>query len=299
MDCRFGLTTPIRGLCAGEPVTIAVCYLSPEGVVLGADSTSTVAGGAGNHYFNHAQKVFEVGEGTTFGIVTWGLGGLGSLSYRTLIALLGDDLRSSVPASVQDVAQRFVEVVWPHYQAFDPVQRFQVLHGMATRTADEDAEYQQLSVELVAGFCVAGHCESDRISKAYEIVFDPLQAKPSPTEIQALSHRWWGVPNIIQRMIFGGDSNLHAAIMASGSWTGSDIDLWNVFKQQALNHPILPIREAIDFVHTCIRSTGKAMRFSEFPQVCGGPPEIAVVTTDRKFRWVRHKLWDTAIEDGG
>jgi len=279
-------------------LTIAVCYLSPEGVVLGADSTTTHGSQEGNHYFNHAQKVFEVGEGTAFGVVTWGLAGLGTCSYRTLIALLGDDLASNPATSVGDVALRFVDLLWPQYENFSGYQRFKDLDVKSGRTPDEDVEHTQLKADLVAGFCLAGH-SGDRIAKAYEILLDPLQGKPRPQELPPLTHKWWGVPNILQRMIFGGDINLHASIMSSGKWTGTDQELWQIFKDQAFSHNVLPIREAIDFVHTCIRSTGKAMRYSQFAQVCGGPPEIAVITTDRKFRWVRHKSWDTAIEDGG
>ena len=54
----------------------------------------------------------------------------------------------------------------------------------------------------------------------------------------------------------------------------------------------------IDFVHACIASTIKAMKFSNLAQICGGPIEIAVITTDRRFRWVRHKEWDAAISEG-
>jgi F420-0:gamma-glutamyl ligase len=43
----------------------------------------------------------------------------------------------------------------------------------------------------------------------------------------------------------------------------------------------------------------KTMKFSHMAPVCGGPVEIAVVTTDRKFRWVRHKQSDAAIGEGG
>ncbi len=45
--------------------------------------------------------------------------------------------------------------------------------------------------------------------------------------------------------------------------------------------------------------TIKTMKFSHMAPVCGGPVEIAVVTTDRKFRWVRHKKFDAAIGEGG
>jgi hypothetical protein len=47
-------------------VTIAICYVSPEGVVLGADSTTTY----GTHHFNNSQKLFEVGEDSSLAIVT-------------------------------------------------------------------------------------------------------------------------------------------------------------------------------------------------------------------------------------
>lgn len=60
----------------------------------------------------------------------------------------------------------------------------------------------------------------------------------------------------------------------------------------------LPMRDAIDYVHSAIYCTIKAMKFSMGPQVCGGPIEIGVITSDRRFRWVRHKPWDAAIEDG-
>ena len=80
-------------------MTIAMCYVSPEGVVLGADSTSTNlvnnhAGKEDFHYFNHNQKLFQVGEESALGIVTWGLGCglgcLGNVGHRTAIARLAD-----------------------------------------------------------------------------------------------------------------------------------------------------------------------------------------------------------------
>ena len=61
----------------------------------------------------------------------------------------------------------------------------------------------------------------------------------------------------------------------------------------------LPIREAIDWVHASIYTTIQAMKFSHLAPVCGGPVEIAVITTDRPFRWVRHKRLDAALRQGG
>lgn len=56
----------------------------------------------------------------------------------------------------------------------------------------------------------------------------------------------------------------------------------------------LPLREAIDWIHTVIHTTIRAIKFNQ-EHSCGGPVEIAVITTDRPFRWVCHKSLDAAI----
>jgi len=121
---------------------------------------------------------------------------------------------------------------------------------------------------------------------------------PIPTQLPQEGFSFVGAPNIIKRLIWGADEKLQDAIKNSGKWTGSDTELANLFNQFFLNHPQLPIRDAIDFVHTCIYSTIKTMKFSNLFQTCGGPIEIAVITSDRRFRWVRHKEWDSAITEG-
>lgn len=280
-------------------MTIAGVYLTPEGIVMGADSTTTTNGATGRHYFNHAQKLFEIGEKSTLAAITWGFARLGETSYRTLLARLADDLKTNPPTDVADVAQRWATQFWLEYEAFVLVQRVRDLHAIGARTPKEEDEYNQLKDALVTGFCIGGHTLPARETQAYSVVFDPLQPCPTPDQVAPLSHRWWGVPNIIDRMISGADDNLVNDILNSGLWSGTDQDLYTIIGNQNLMFPVLPIRDALDFVHTCIRSTGKAMRFTDFPQVCGGAPEVAVITTDRTFRWVTHKTWDTAIADGG
>jgi hypothetical protein len=299
-------------------VTIAACYVSPEGIVLGADSTSTYSGQSGAHYYNHAQKLFELSndpETGTLGAVTWGLGGLQVSSHRTLLSRLSDDLIKNPPKSVSDVADRWSALFWAAYS--DPKSPIAplVAHCKAlgakkkhdtTAAADpkmrsqaEETAFNELSKQLLAGFCIGGYVSPDRTPSAYEIVFKPdLTAKPTPSQ-RAFGAGFWGAPNMIQRLIMGGDDGLKGSLLNSGKWTGTRAELDTLFLQHALAHPIVPIRDAIDFVHACIYSTIKAFKFSNLSQICGGPIEIAVITTDRPFRWVRHKEWDAAIADGG
>ena len=130
------------------------------------------------------------------------------------------------------------------------------------------------------------------------MLFHPLTDKPAPTPLPRHDACVWGVPNIAKRLILGADERLVPDVMNSGHWTGTEADLLVILNQYMLPHPPLPMRDAIDFVHMCIFSTIKALKFSPYSQTCGGPIEIAVITADRDFRWVMHKSWDSAITDG-
>lgn len=291
-------------------VTIAGFYLCPEGIVLGADSTSSVPIQDGLHYFNFTQKLFEIGEGSTLGLLTWGLGGLGPVSFRTLLADLADELVANPPGDVSDVAQRWIDKFWIAYTNFKYVDQCNQLHqklpydplaagaNPGARTEEEEAVYLTLKQALVVGFCIGGYVLPDRTPQAMFMIFDPINVKPQFQIAHAESELWWGVPNIIDRLITGADVNLVDAVIDSGKWTGTKNELLDVVTAQRFRHGTLPMRDAVDYVHSCIHSTIKAMKFSNMSQVCGGPIEIAVITSDRKFRWVRHKQWDAAIVDG-
>ncbi len=109
-------------------MTIAACYLSSEGVVLGADSTSTmfVQGPGPNpsgahHHYNYAQKIFQIGEQGTLAMTMWGLGSLGETNYRTLIAQFADALAAQPAASMTEIADRWNNSFWAaHFACFSP-----------------------------------------------------------------------------------------------------------------------------------------------------------------------------------
>jgi hypothetical protein len=291
-------------------MTIAACYLSSEGVVFGADSTSTIfvasrgpdPSGA-EHHFNYAQKIFEIGQDSTLGITMWGLGNLESLSYRTLIAQFADSLTHQPAPSMTDVANRWNDFFWSIYctEMARILQRTQQLLGQPTRTDPEQLELDFMLQTFSGGFCLGGHLPHDRTPQAFETVYGPDRTAPDPVQPLILgSPRFWGVPNLIERLLYGIDSGVADAILSSGKWQGGMDELFAVVQPFFLGQPQhLPIREAIDWIHSSIHTTIKAMKFSHLPPVCGGAVEIAVITTDRSFRWVRHKRFDSAIAQGG
>ena len=280
--------------------------------MLGADSTASVhLPGGGFHYFNHAQKLFEIGQGATLALVVWGMGALPSSSHRTLVAKLADDLEINPAPDVAGVAQRWIDHFWAAYNAeLGPLlDRVKMLNAKSAfdkskrksakrRTEAEETEFRALDIGLRVGFCVGGYVLPNRTPGAYVMGFEPLDGKPTPTPLTFHQAGFWGAPGMIQRLIFGVEPQLKADILASAHWTGSDADLETLFARHRIQHLQLPIRDAIDYVHAYIFSTIKAFKFSQMSQICGGPIELAVVRTDRPFEWVRHKKWDAALNEG-
>jgi hypothetical protein len=296
----------------GFNVTIAMCIQVPEGIVLGADSTASAAFDAGSfHYFNHNQKLFEIGEDSSLGLLTWGLGSLGDTSHRTLVALLADDLKDNPAKTVEEVAARWSKLVWGQYESAFPreIEEARLLDaklpydpakptGGGSRTEEEEHRLRTLNHNLYVGFCIAGYCLPDRTPAAFEIGVMPTYRTPG-TPIRLVRPGFWGAPNFILRLMNGFDAEIRRILLDSKQWIGTEADLDSILSQKALALPArLPIRDAIDFVYFCIHSTIKALKFSSLNQICGGPIELAVITTDRNFRWVRHKRWDAAIEEG-
>lgn len=293
-------------------MTIAACYVSAEGVVFGADSTSTlyvespdpITDGADHHY-NFAQKIFQVGEHGTLGITLWGLGSLPGLSYRTLIAQFADTLQSQPYHSMEGIARSWARHYWSIYTDLlsEPIQQIRDLsdQGVENLNAEELGLLAQLRQTFVAGFCIGGYCLPDRTPQAYEIVVDPIEdGPPDPNQLEIGTSRFWGCPNIMHRMIYGVDFEFLESIMQSDQWTGTTEDLIQLLSPHRLAQPFdLPIRDAIDWVYTSIYTTSQTMKFSHLAPVCGGPVEVAVITTDRPFRWVKHKSLDAAISQGG
>lgn len=291
-------------------MTIAACYLSHEGVVFGADSTTTmyVQGRGPNpigceHHFDFAQKIFEIGKGGTLAIAWWGLGSLGNLSYRTLIAQFSDSLTQSPAVNMEEITKRWSDLFWSHYKAaWSPyIDRVQVLNDIQNRTDDESGELAHLSHKLSDGFCLGGYCLPDRNPSAFEMFYSPEQETAPPMQpIPLGSWRLWGCYNLLERLLFGMETGIISDILNSGQWNGSKDDLMALLQPYILAQPVdLPIREAIDWIHASIYSTIKAMKFSQMAPVCGGPIEIAVITTDRPFRWVIHKDLDAAVAHDG
>jgi hypothetical protein len=284
-------------------MTIAACHVSPEGVVLGADSATTLtAGPDGTCHLDYAQKVFEVGKpGSSVGLVTWGLGQIGQESHRTIAADLGYRHASKAFSSLDAMADDLASDLWGRYTSAygEDIKKFKELDDKKNKgtASPQDLENRDFLLEAGSGgYCLAGRVTEHGPCRAFQVLWGVHMDQPHLMELAQESPVFWGVPMIMERLVFGCDSGMIALLLQSGKWSGTEQELVDITLKNRLMFPrLLPIREAIDWVHTVIHTTIRGTKFANWPHWCGGPVEIAAITTDRHFRWVRHKSLDAAI----
>lgn len=242
-------------------------------------------------FYNFNQKLFEFGDGGTAGIVIWGLASIGNYSYRTLFAETHEQATASNLGTLSDVAKVLSVNFWNHYSHTFASELSVVKNGKDT------PEGKDAIKRLQGGFCLAGRWGTSKTCEAFVITYDPsLQAPPVPVALQMNNPGVWGWRNILERIFVGFDPQVLVDVIASGKWQGTPQELLSILRRRTLKPPVgLPIREAVDWVHSSLFTTIKTLKFTELPRVCGGFIDIAVITTDRPFRWVRHKGMGDAI----
>jgi hypothetical protein len=270
-------------------MTIAAAYLVSEGVVLGADSSTAVSIRSPDgksrgvlQVLGHAQKVYEIGEKSRFGVCTWGAGRIGEISHRTIIARLADGIKDDTTVeSLSHILGNSVESLIQNIPNFDFV-----------------------------GYYLGGWDNETHIPSCFQIEIKKGE-KHKVTPIRLGTCSFSGNPLFFARVFRGFDPRLPETLLVElkklfqSDLLPKDFDrLFNeAFNKStipllAAGHQDLPIREAIDFIHSYLHITVKAVKFSFGAPLAGGPIEIGFVSSDRRFRWVKHKKFSSAIIEG-
>lgn len=283
-------------------MTIAAAFLTSEGVVLGADSTLTagwapdpalVLAGLAQH-FDHGQKVFQIGPevGGRFGLCFYGLGRVGLSSQRTIAARVTDRLRDH--SNVEHARDALVAVVG------EEIER-------AAR-AGVPASTDQF------GYFVGGWDPDTHEPGCFDLFFEGSGALVRNDRMSVGQGRFEGAPYMYDRVFKGMDQKTAEAIAVAldafftkmmGQQVPGLKDGMRSIVDTAVSsgagqglgwgYMDMPIREAIDYVHMYLHLTVKSFKFRRGAPICGGPIEIAFITTDRPFRWALHKPFESAV----
>lgn len=273
-------------------MTIAVSLKVQEGLVLAADSASTLMARLPNgentviNVYNHANKIFNLVKGLPIGVMTWGVGGIGSVSVGTLIKDLrvrltedGPEQLDSDHYEIAEVARRVKEFIFDEH------------YGHA---------FQDWPTKPDLGFIVGGYssgaimAEEYRVDVVNGVCSDPTLMRP----LDASGVTWNGQIEAISRLMLGYSAQLPGVLLTSGLLTQDQIDQLLPILGPALNPGLvqdaMPLQDAIDLAVFLVDVAIRASQFAPGAQVVGGPIEVAVISKHESFKWVQRKHYYNA-----
>jgi len=252
-------------------VTIVVGAASPDGIVLAADSRTTLSDGHRHRISTDAaNKVFDLNS--RFGVATYGLASIGP---RTINGLMDEFIATADGESCLDVEQ------FAHTHGSFFHERFIGEFGQA-----DGSEGWPL------GFVVAGH-EATGIGHVWDV------GVPGPTVTQAKTNTanygvlWRGQVDVIVRLIMGVDwRTLEAADVAFDQQVRESL----ARLEYILLNPVT-LQDAVDMASFLVRTTIDMQRFSDGTALvqglipgCGGRTQMLAVKRSG-VEWVsRRKL---------
>lgn len=250
-------------------MTIVVAAASPDGIVLGADSRTTLSDGLRHRISTDAaDKVFALGD---FGVATYGLALIGQ---RTINGLMDE----FIATTDEDEACSGVEEFTKKLAAFFN-ERYEAEYG---------PNHAEPGWSL--GFIVAGY-DTFGIGHAWEVgIPGPIvrQTNINTVERGAL---WRGQVDVIGRLIKGVDWNaLTAAEIDFDEATSASLGRL----EYVLLLPVT-LQDAVDMTSFLVRTTIDMQRFSDGTSLapglipgCGGRTQILAVTRS-SVEWVSRR----------
>ncbi len=263
-------------------MTIVIALKVGDGVVLGADSASTIFDAAGEYvvksYFN-AEKLFNLVKGLPIGMLTYGLGGLSGRS----VSSLAKDLRKRLTDSKQstwylDQTNYTMEQVAQRVRSFFYDDLYVPEFGGAAKKPG-------------VGFLVAGYSANASSAEVWKVVVDNAGACGAP-QIAVRKDEGWGVlwegqTEACYRILKGYSPQIGERLVAAGMTEAQALELLGTV--EPLVHPGMPIQDVLDLVHFLVDTSSKFVRFAPGAFTVAEPIDIAAITPHEGFRWVRRK----------
>jgi hypothetical protein len=266
-------------------MTISIALKVGDGVILGADSASTMvaAGGIANVYFN-AEKVFNLVKGLPIGVVIAGLGGLSGRS----ITSLSRDLRVRISSTTKK-EWRLDKRDYSIEQAASLLRRFFFDEHYAPQFAGQ----ADASPQPGLSFLVAGYSAGAAMSEVWAVEVDQSGNCPSPKlvipkEVSGTA-QWRGQPEALNRLVNGWSTGVHQRLVSAGMTPEESLALLSSAENLPLIAEGMPLQDAIDLVHYLIDVTAGFVRFAPGAPTVAPPTDSAAITKHEGFRWVRRK----------
>lgn len=265
-------------------MTIVVALKVGDGLVMGADSASTLIGADGYHnsYFN-AEKLIHL-KGFPVGALTFGLGALDNRSVSSLANVLKRRIiDKGDPAWSLDPSSFSVEEVVDRFQSFFHDELY--VKEFANRPLPDEAHAHK----EVMGFFIGGYSSGQESSEIWRLLLtrggaqkEKVVGPDSPWECA-----WEGVREPIQRILFGYSNTIVHRLTSAG------VDRQDAEQMLASMEPLvngtMPIQDAADFVQYLVEVTCGYVRFAPGHATVAKPIDLAAITKYNGFKWISRK----------
>jgi len=249
-------------------VTIVVGAASPDGIVIAADSRTTLIDGTRHRISTDAaDKVFELKD---FGVATYGAALIGP---RTINGLM-DEFVATVDERACLGGEEFAVALG---EFFD--QRYIAANGPTDTTAG-----------WPLGFLVAGYDDAG-IGHIWEVGVPGKTVSKTQANTADRGTLWRGQVDVIGRLIKGVDLN---ALAASGSAIDPPTQETLAKLEYILLHPVT-LQDAADMAAFLVRTTIDMQRFSDGTALtpglvpgCGGVTQMLAVTRSG-VQWISRR----------
>lgn len=279
----------LGGERSGPPsqMTVALSVKVNEGLVLAADSASTViqqapgGGAAVVNVYNNANKIFNLRKGLPIGAMTWGSGSIGDCS----ISMLMKDLRKLFTDDTDQHIDRH------NYQIVDVANHVRdFIFNKHYMEAFGSGEFKPDLGITVAGYSVDGvQGEEYQIDMTSGNLAGPrLLREPSQS-----GATWNGQFEAITRLLIGFSPVLPSLVKdhlnLSDEQTSELIAAISPAMNPQFFQPVMPLQDAIDLAEYLVDVAIKFSQFSPGAPVVGGPIEIAAISRHEGFKWISRK----------
>jgi hypothetical protein len=239
-----------------------------DGIVLGADSATTIQSVINGQLsiiksYQHAKKVFQIGNDLRVGVLIYGLGNIGKRSIESFIFDFNNEKKSELTneTSVEQICVMFKDYIKTFY----------------------DAAFGQLPItqQPALGFYFAGYSDDDKLAKEWEIVFPNSIIPKSVRGDLDCGASWRGMGDPFSREYFGFDNRLINELATRFNIT-DQVALKEVLNKYQLQvvYDGMPLQDAIDFVKYILSTTIGFSKYQIGVPVCGEPVDIIVITRE-------------------
>jgi hypothetical protein len=290
-----------------EPMTVAVACNTPEGVILGADSTTTLNDEQGRvvKTYENAVKLFQLGE-KPVGIATYGLGSLGNRIIGTYVREFERQNPQSVVTGSSTMANIVEELRKFFYQQYLNIVVPQVERRLNKKFADIPEGDRPLLGMAVGGFSTDAY-----LSEVWHIIL-PQHRDPNSAQLMTgpgdFRSSWFALCEPIVRYHKGYDNgtladvtNYFANARGTPLTPQETTDIAALLQRHEYQIPVgaMPLGEAIGYVKFLVEMVIYHYRFAVGAPVVGGRVQLGLISyRGKKFRILSPSEISYGLEEG-